>query len=145
MATFDAPNREVCTIRRPRTNTPLQALVTLNDPVFVEAAQALARRIIRESEANAEAQATRGFRLVLTREPRPSEVERLVELYEETCTQYRAQQGAAIAMATKPLGSLPEEILKHFDGNTSEAHIHLAAWTVVGNVILNLDETFMCP
>ena len=85
MATFDAPNREVCTIRRPRTNTPLQALVTLNDPVFVEAAQALARRIILESEANAEAQATRGFRLVLTREPRPNEVERLVKLYEETC------------------------------------------------------------
>ena len=145
MATFDAPNREVCTIRRPRTNTPLQALVTLNDPVFVEAAQALARRIIRESEANAEAQATQGFRLVLTREPRPSEVERLVELYEETCTEYIAQPSAAIAMATKPLGPLPEEILKHFDGNTSEAHIHLAAWTVVGNVLLNLDETFMCP
>ena len=40
---------------------------------------------------------------------------------------------------------LPEEILKHFDGNMNEAHIHLAAWTVVGNVLLNLDETFMCP
>jgi hypothetical protein len=145
MATFDAPNREVCTIRRPRTNTPLQALVTLNDPVFVEAAQALARRIILESEANAEAQATRGFRLVLTREPRPNEVERLVELYEKTRTQYMTQPGAAMAMATKPRGPLPEEILKHFDGNMNEAHIHLAAWTVVGNVLLNLDETFMCP
>ena len=145
MATFDAPNREVCTIRRPRTNTPLQALVTLNDPVFVEAAQALARRIILESEANAEAQATRGFRLVLTREPRPNEVERLVKLYEETHTQYMTQPGAAMAMATKPRGLLPEKILKHFDGNMNEAHIHLAAWTVVGNVLLNLDETFMCP
>jgi hypothetical protein len=72
----------------------------------------------------------------LTREPRSSEVERLVELYEETCTQYRVQPGAAIAMATKPLGPLPEEILKHFDGNTSEAHIHLAAWTVVGKCII---------
>ena len=145
MATFDAPNREFCTIRRPRTNTPLQALVTLNDPVFVEAAQALARRIIRESEVNAEARATRGFRLVLTREPRPNEVERLVELYEKTRTQYMTQPGAAMAMATKPRGPLPEEILKHFAGNTNEAHIHLAAWTVVGNVLLNLDETFMCP
>ena len=46
MATFDAPNREVCTLRRVRTNTPLQALVTLNDPVYIEAAQALARRIV---------------------------------------------------------------------------------------------------
>ncbi len=145
MATFDAPNREVCTIRRPRTNTPLQALVTLNDPVFVEAAQALARRIICESAGNAEAQATRGFRLVLTREPRSSEVKRLVDLYEETCAKYMTQPGAAMAMATKPRGPLPEEILKHFGGNASEAHIHLAAWTVVGNVLLNLDETFMCP
>ena len=84
--------------------------------------------------------------MVLTREPRPSEVERLVELYEEThVLSTSTQPGAAIAMATKPLGPLPEEILKHFDGNMSEAHVHLAAWTVVGNVLLNLDETFMCP
>ena len=47
MTTFDAPSREFCTVRRIRTNTPLQALVTLNDPVFVEAAQALARRIVK--------------------------------------------------------------------------------------------------
>ena len=47
MATFDAPSREFCTVRRIRTNTPLQALVTLNDPVFIEAAQALARRVVR--------------------------------------------------------------------------------------------------
>ena len=83
--------------------------------------------------------------MVLTREPRPSEVERLVDLYEETCAKYTTQPGAAMAMATKPRGPLPEEILKHFDGNVSEAHIHLAAWTVVGNVLLNLDEAFMCP
>ena len=51
MATFDAPNREVCTLRRTRTNTPLQSLVTLNDPVFVEAAQALARRAIEHASA----------------------------------------------------------------------------------------------
>ena len=48
-------------------------------------------------------------------------------------------------MATKPRGPLPDKILKQFDGATDEAHASLAAWTVVGNVILNLDETFMCP
>ena len=91
MATFDAPNREVCTIRRPRTNTPLQALVTLNDPVFVEAAQALARRMVCESGPHSADRVTRGFRLVLTREPRPNEVERLVKLYEETRTNFLVQ------------------------------------------------------
>jgi hypothetical protein len=145
MATFDAPNREVCTIRRPRTNTPLQALVTLNDPVFIEAAQALARRMVCESGPHSAEQATRGFRLVLTRSPRPHEVERLVKLYEETRSHFLNDSSAALAMATKPRGPLPDEILKQFDGDTNEAHASLAAWTVVGNVILNLDETFMCP
>ena len=54
MATFDAPSREICTVRRVRTNTPLQAFVTLNDPVYVEAAQALARRIVAEGGVDAE-------------------------------------------------------------------------------------------
>jgi hypothetical protein len=64
MATFDAPSREVCTVRRPRSNTPLQALVTLNDPAYVEAAQALARRMVREGGSAADTRAARGFRLV---------------------------------------------------------------------------------
>lgn len=139
MATFDAPNREVCTIRRPRTNTPLQALVTLNDPVFVEAAQALARRIVCESGPDSAEQATRGFRLVLTRAPQPNEVKRLVKLYEETRSHFLNDSSASLAMATKPRGPLPETVLKHFNGATNEAHASLAAWTVVGNVILNLD------
>jgi hypothetical protein len=70
MATFDAPSREVCTVRRPRTNTPLQALVTLNDPVYVEAAQALGRRMVREGGTTSPDRAARGFRLVLARQPR---------------------------------------------------------------------------
>jgi hypothetical protein len=72
-------------------------------------------------------------------------VERLVKLYEETRSHFLNDSSAALAMATKPRGPLPDEILKQFDGVTNEAHASLAAWTVVGNVILNLDETFMCP
>jgi hypothetical protein len=137
MATFDAPNREVCTVRRPRTNTPLQALVTLNDPVYVEAAQALARRMVREGGSNAADRATRGFRLVLTRHPTGPEVDRLVKLFEEAVAKYRADEAAAKAMATVPLGKPPADLGADLP--------ELAAWTVVANVILNLDETFMCP
>jgi hypothetical protein len=141
MATFDAPNREVCTIRRPRTNTPLQALVTLNDPVFVEAAQALARRMVRDVPGMAGqphwAEARHGFRLVLAREPTNAEVARLVQLYETSLAAFEQAPSDAVAMATDPLGPLPSELADHTAS--------LAAWTVVANVILNLDEAFQCP
>ncbi len=74
MATFDAPSREICAIKRVRTNTPLQALVTLNDPVYVEAAQALARRIVREGGSNPEDRARYALRLCLCRPPKPEQV-----------------------------------------------------------------------
>src|SRR5437660_11919754 len=77
MATFDAPNREVCTLKRDRTNTPLQALVTLNDPVYLEAAQALARRVASGGGTVGE-RARRGFRLCLARPPLGDELDRLV-------------------------------------------------------------------
>ena len=137
MATFDAPSREVCTIRRPRTNTPLQALVTLNDPVYVEAAQALARRMVREGGASAADRAARGFRLVLSRRPSPAELERLVRLHADSLAGFLADPADAKKMATDPLGPLPADL--------SVDEPDLAAWTVVANVILNLDETFMCP
>ena len=70
MATFDAPTRTVCTVRRTSTNTPLQALVTLNDPVYVEAAQALGRRMVREGGKTVEERARHGFRLCLRGRPR---------------------------------------------------------------------------
>jgi hypothetical protein len=135
MAVFDAPAREVCTIRRPRTNTPLQALVTLNDPVYVEAAQALARRMVGEGGATKADRAIRGFRLVLARHPTGPETDRLVRLHDEAAAEFAAAPVAAGKMATDPLGPAP--------AGTDVAD--LAAWTVVANVILNLDETFMCP
>src|SRR6185295_19574138 len=78
MVTFDAPSRTVCAVNRPRTNTPLQALVTLNDPCYVEAAQALARRMVKEGGATVEDRSKYGFRLSLIRPPRDEEVRRLV-------------------------------------------------------------------
>jgi hypothetical protein len=141
MATFDAPNREVCTLRRPRTNTPLQALVTLNDPVYVEAAQALARRMIREGGSTAVDRAVRGFRLVLARMPTAPEIDRLVTLHDEAAADYRGDAAAAEQLATDPLGAPPADLAI----DSPEKLADLAAWTVVANVLLNLDETFMCP
>jgi hypothetical protein len=133
MATFDAPNREVCTIRRVRTNTPLQALVTLNDPVYIEAAQALARRIVAEGGASAKDRLAYAFNLCLARKPHAAESERLLAFYEESLATYRADSRAAKKMAIEPLGPVPE------GADIAE----LAAWTVVSNVLLNLDEMLM--
>ncbi|MEI6037207.1 MAG: DUF1553 domain-containing protein, partial [Planctomycetota bacterium] len=137
MATFDAPSREVCTVRRPRTNTPLQALVTMNDPVYVEAAQAMARRMVKEGGSTTAKRAIRGFRLVLARQPHAHEIERLVRLHEETRNDLNDKPEDAMKLATDPLGPVPTDLKIDC--------ADLAAWTVVANVILNLDETFMCP
>ena len=134
LATFDAPNREVCALRRPRSNTPLQALVTLNDPVYVEAAQSLARRIAQTNGPTAQ-KVTYGFELCLARPPRDKEVEQLVNLYDESLADYEKNEDQAKKMATDPLGPAPQ--------GTDIAS--LAAWTTVGNVLLNLDETVMRP
>lgn len=132
MMAFDAVNREVCTVRRDRTNTPLQALVTLNDPVYVEAAQALARRIASHDGTIAE-QVAYGFRLATARRPDENEQQRLVQLHDVVRARYADDSEAATAMATMPLGPAP-------DGMNV---VDLAAWTVVSNVLLNLDEMFM--
>jgi mono/diheme cytochrome c family protein len=136
MAAFDAPNREVCTIRRPRTNTPLQALVTLNDPVYIEAAQALSRRMVAEGGSTDPERVIRGFRLVLARPPTAGETGRLVQLHADVLAEYRQSPEEARKLATEPLGPPAEASADLAD---------LAAWTVVANVILNLDESFMCP
>ncbi|MDP6928974.1 MAG: DUF1553 domain-containing protein [Planctomycetota bacterium] len=129
MATFDAPSREVCTLRRIRTNTPLQALVTLNDPVYVEAAQALARRMVAAS-SNVVDRVKFGFRLCTSRQPSSAERDRLVQLHAQARARYAKEPKQAKIMATVPLGPAPE----------GADMIDLAAWTVVANVLLNLDE-----
>jgi hypothetical protein len=128
---FDAPSRELICPRRQRSNTPLQALTTLNDPSFVEAAQALARRVMKQSTGNAGADAAYAFRLCVARSPRPKETKRLVALYQQELAQFKQDLPAAQKLATGDLGKPPQGLPVE----------KLAAWTVVANVLLNLDET----
>jgi hypothetical protein len=128
---LDAPSRETCTIRRIATNTPVAAFALLNDPAYVEFAQALARRIMEHADEDTAARATFAFRRVLTRQPKPQELARLVELFDSELEHYEQDATAAAEMATSELGA-PDEPL-----NMAE----LAAWTVVSNVLLNLDES----
>ncbi|WP_461782792.1 DUF1553 domain-containing protein [Prosthecobacter sp.] len=130
--TFDAGNREVCMIRRSRTNTPLQAFVMLNDPVFIETHQAMARRIVREAKSPAE-RLNLMFRICLSRAPTVTESTALTQLQAESLMTYQKDAAAAAKMATEPLG--PVEA----GADVTE----LAAWTAVANVVMNLDEFLM--
>ncbi len=132
MVAFDAPNREVCTVRRDRTNTPLQALVTMNDPVYIEAAQALARKMVSSGKSVAE-QISKGFEICLSRKPDADELNRLVALFQQIKEKYLLDQNLAKQMATDPIGPVPSGM------NTTD----LAALTVTSNVLLNLDEILM--
>lgn len=132
MATFDAPNREVCTVRRNSTNTPLQSLVTLNDPVYVEASQSLAR-IALQSGGELSEQLTLAFRRCVLRSPSEQELSALEALYHDARADLADSPGEAATLATDPLGALPEGL----------DPLDAAAMTVVGNVLLNLDEMFL--
>lgn len=132
MATFDAPNREVCTVRRNSTNTPLQSLVTLNDPVYVEAAQSLARKALQHGQT-LNSQLVYGFRSCLLRHPTSHESVVLAALFRDAHAQFTANQEEAIKLATDPLGPLPDGM----------SPVDAAAMTVVSNVLLNLDEMFL--
>ena len=132
MTTFDAGSGEVCQIRRVRTNTPLQALVTLNDPAFLEAAGALAKRMADVGQGNGQRdlakELERGFRLVLIRPPSKAEVDRLAELYRAMTVEFKRDRAAA------------EELCKSAGVDSKQGD---AAMITVANVILNLDETLM--
>ena len=132
MTTFDAPSREACTVRRIRTNTPLQALVTLNDPVYVEAAQALGRKVAASPGTTAERIAL-AFKLCLCRPPSDKELSVLVKLFDESKAKFDKDAKKAAELATNPIGPLPK------GANAAD----LAAWTTTMNVLLNLDEMFL--
>ena len=128
MVAFDAPSREACTFRRVPTDTPLQAFVTLNDPVFVECAQALGQRIAA-IPGSLRLQVETGFRWATGHQPATSQVDSLVRLFEEERFRYRNRSTEANRLATDPLGPLPPGL----------APADAAAWTLIGNVLLNLD------
>jgi hypothetical protein len=132
MAAFDAPNREVCTLRRDRSNTPLQALVTMNDPVYIEAAQALGASLAGAGPTPADG-IRLGFERVLVRPPTATELRALETLFADTLATYTADPGRAAAFVAN--AEIPPPA--HLPAPT------LAAWTAVANVLLNLDETLM--
>jgi hypothetical protein len=128
---FDMPFRETCTVRRSRTTTPLQALNLLNDPTYVEAARALAQRILREGGETAQARLSAGFRWVTARSPKPAELAVLLSGLRRTESSFRTNPSGAAALIN--VGeSRPDVGLDSAE---------LAAWTLVASTLLNLDET----
>ncbi|MEK6233847.1 MAG: DUF1553 domain-containing protein, partial [Planctomycetales bacterium] len=131
LATLDAPSRETCTVRRSRTNTPLAALALMNDEQFVEASRRLAKRMMTEGGESEASQAALGFRLATSRLPNASEQAVLMKVFQAALAVYQKDPEAAGKLITvgesKPDASLDPA--------------RLAAWTIVANMIFNLDET----
>jgi hypothetical protein len=130
MLLFDAPFREACSLRRPRSNTPLQALNLMNDPTYVEACRGVARRIMREGGAEIPGRITYGFRLLLGRRPSPEETAVLQRAYTRNLGFFSGRPDDAQALLK--VGSLPPDVTL----DPSE----LAAWSTVASAILNSDE-----
>jgi hypothetical protein len=131
MQIFDAPTREKCTIRRARTNTPLQALVTLNDTQFVEAARHFARRVICEAGRSTDDRIEYAFRLATARRPNQPEREALNEVLATALEHYQSDSDAADKLLA--VGeSARDEVLDPS---------HHAAWTILVSAIMNLDES----
>jgi len=130
MITFDAPSREKCRARRERTNTPLQALITLNDPQYFEAARHLGYRMMREGGTEDGARLRYGFRLATGRAPCDSECTVLEESLVAQRAHYKADAEAAKQAISVGESSVPDDVTPP----------ELAAYTMVANLILNLDE-----
>jgi hypothetical protein len=130
MLLFDAPNREACSVKRSRTNTPLQALALLNEVTYVEAARKLAEKIIREGGNTPDDKLTTGFRIVTGRRPDSSELAILVKGFHKDYENFKSKPENA-----KRFTSLGESPL----ANTADIS-ELAAYTLSANILLNLDE-----
>ena len=129
LTTFDAPDSNVTCVRRRSSNTPLQALTLLNDPVFFECAQALGRRVLEEAGAAAadrlDAGIDRVFLLTVGRRPAAEERQQIRKLYDDLLALYREH---------------PEDAAKMVGGTKNVDVAELAVWTTVARMVLNLDE-----
>lgn len=131
MEAFDAPNRETCQVRRARTNTPLQALVLMNDVQYVEAARKFAERVMRDGGTGIEQRLEFAFRSTLARHPSASEKDYLQQMYQENYQEF----GADVKAAEKLLSAGESKRDEKLDVP------ELASWTMVTHLLLNLSET----
>jgi hypothetical protein len=134
LQTFDAPNGDFSCVRRPRSNTPLQALATLNEPLFMECARSLALRTVDEGGKSEAERLAYAFRRCVSRTPLAAETAALLKLLHDQLQQFNAEGAKPWELAAAdpahppklPAGATPAEV---------------AAWTAVSRVLLNLDET----
>nr|WP_309689016.1 DUF1553 domain-containing protein [Armatimonas sp.] len=130
LQTFDAPEREFCIVRRSATNTPLQALILMNDPTYIEASRKLAEHVLRDALPSAPQRLAYLYRLLLAREPSPAELSLLLTVVNRQSTAFRKSPESARKLLL--VGESPTD--PSFDP------IELAAWATVCSTVMNLDE-----
>ncbi|MGI9428397.1 MAG: DUF1553 domain-containing protein [Bythopirellula sp.] len=130
MTTFDAPSREICTVREQRTNTPLQALALMNEAGMVEAARVLAQRVLSEGHPSSTKRLARAFRLVTSRHPQPQELSVLQQSLDQHLEHFGQFPQEAERLAA--VGEYPTK-------ETLDA-VEVASYTTIANMLLNLDE-----
>jgi hypothetical protein len=130
LQTFDAPEREFCIVRRATTNTPLQALILMNDPTYVEASRKFAERMMKEANSPA-SRIIFAYRTALARDPNSREIAVLLKAYNEQWARFKQDKAAAEKLLS--VGESPRD--------TTLDTVELAAYAAIANVILNLDET----
>jgi hypothetical protein len=127
MITFDSPTRETCVVRESRTNTPMQALNLMNDPIYLEASRKLAERLL---DRPSEERIPLAVRIVLARGPRPAEVQALTAARDKFAAYYAAHADAAAEFLKQ--GASPRD--------PRYAVADVAAWTAVASLLMNMDE-----
>src|SRR5262249_40291703 len=131
LTAFDAPSGETSCPRRVRSNTPLQALTTLNEKTFVEAAQAMALRVLKEGGEDDRSRAIYAFRLVTGRTPDAEELKKLLRFWDEQYRYFEDRTAAALQVAVPVVTNAPPDVNLH----------KVAAWAMVSRALLNLDES----
>jgi hypothetical protein len=134
LQTFDVPNADASCVRRQRSNSPLQALVSLNEPIFVECSQALARKALAEGGKTDEQRITYAFRRALSRQPQQDEMQELLALLNK-----EKQRIADGWVSATEVGAGTNSVPKNLPVGVTPTQ--LGAYTVVSRVLLNLDET----